>query len=122
MPGGGGGLGVSANEYSYAHGAHIKFGDLTPFRTGPTRAAKAEQKSLVLARQAQQQTKEGPPSHLFSLSPHSPQFYSHPFLMPILPQYSTEPEFVNLLKVHKNENFFGFDFEICTISMLVMHK
>ncbi len=26
------------------------------------------------------------------------------------------------LKVHKNENFFGFDFEFCTISMLVMHK
>jgi hypothetical protein len=27
-----------------------------------------------------------------------------------------------LLKVHKNENFFGFDFEFCSISMLVMHK
>ncbi len=27
-----------------------------------------------------------------------------------------------LLKVHKNENFFGFDFEFCTISLLVMHK
>jgi hypothetical protein len=26
------------------------------------------------------------------------------------------------LKVHKNENFFSFDFEFCTISMLVMHK
>jgi hypothetical protein len=26
------------------------------------------------------------------------------------------------LKVHKIENFFGFDFEFCTISMLVMHK
>jgi hypothetical protein len=26
------------------------------------------------------------------------------------------------LKVHKNENFFGFDFEFCTISVLVMHK
>ena len=26
------------------------------------------------------------------------------------------------LKVHKNENFFGFDFEFCTISFLVMHK
>jgi hypothetical protein len=25
------------------------------------------------------------------------------------------------LKVHKNENFFGFDFEFCNISMLVMH-
>ncbi len=24
------------------------------------------------------------------------------------------------LKVHKNENFFGFDFEFCTISLLVM--
>jgi hypothetical protein len=26
------------------------------------------------------------------------------------------------LKVHKNENFFGFDFEFCTISLLVMQK
>ncbi len=26
------------------------------------------------------------------------------------------------LKVHKNENFFGIDFEFCTISLLVMHK
>jgi hypothetical protein len=26
------------------------------------------------------------------------------------------------LKVHKNENFFGFDFEFCTFPMLVMHK
>jgi hypothetical protein len=26
------------------------------------------------------------------------------------------------LKVHKNENFFGFDFEFCTVSLLVMLK
>jgi hypothetical protein len=26
------------------------------------------------------------------------------------------------LKVHKNENFFGSDFEFCTISLLVMSK
>jgi hypothetical protein len=26
------------------------------------------------------------------------------------------------LKVHKNDNFFGFDFEFCTISLLVMSK
>ncbi len=26
------------------------------------------------------------------------------------------------LKVHKNENFYGFDFEFCTILMLFMHK
>ncbi len=25
----------------------------------------------------------------------------------------------SILKVHKNENFFGFDFEFCTISVLV---
>jgi hypothetical protein len=29
---------------------------------------------------------------------------------------------IGWLKEHKNENFFGFDFEFCTISMLVMHK
>jgi hypothetical protein len=27
-----------------------------------------------------------------------------------------------ILKVHKIEIFFGFDFEICTISLLVMSK
>ncbi len=27
-----------------------------------------------------------------------------------------------ILKVHKNENFIGFDFEFCTISLLVMSK
>jgi hypothetical protein len=26
------------------------------------------------------------------------------------------------LKVHKNENFFGFDFEFFTVSLPVMHK
>ncbi len=26
------------------------------------------------------------------------------------------------LKVHKIENFFGFDLEFCPISLLVMHK
>jgi len=26
------------------------------------------------------------------------------------------------LKVHKNENFFGFDFEFCSFSLLFMHK
>ncbi len=41
------------------------------FCTGPTRAAKAEQKSLVPAR-TNQRRKD--PFHLYSLSPHSPQF------------------------------------------------
>jgi hypothetical protein len=31
--GGGGGCGVSGNEYSYTHGAQIDFGDLTPYLT-----------------------------------------------------------------------------------------
>jgi hypothetical protein len=31
--GGAGGCGVSANEYSCAHGANINFGDLTPYLT-----------------------------------------------------------------------------------------
>jgi hypothetical protein len=31
-------------------------------------------------------------------------------------------EEILVLKVHKCENFFGFDFEICTISFLVMLK
>jgi hypothetical protein len=34
----------------------------------------------------------------------------------------TPPSQVSSLKVHKNENFFGFDFEFCPISLLVMHK
>jgi hypothetical protein len=33
-----------------------------------------------------------------------------------------DPNPYGTLKVHKNENFFGFNFEFCTISMLVMHK
>ncbi len=33
---------------------------------------------------------------------------------------STEHSFQ--LKVHKNENFFGFDFEFCNISLLVTSK
>jgi hypothetical protein len=32
------------------------------------------------------------------------------------------PSFSRLLKVHKIEIFFGFDFEICIISLLVMSK
>ncbi len=36
--------------------------------------------------------------------------------------YCTEPEFFERLKVHKNENFFGFDFEFCTVSLLVILK
>ncbi len=28
----------------------------------------------------------------------------------------------DVLKVHKRENFLGSDFEICTFSLLVMHK
>jgi hypothetical protein len=28
-----GGCGVSANEYSYGHGAQMNFGDLTPYLT-----------------------------------------------------------------------------------------
>jgi hypothetical protein len=27
-----------------------------------------------------------------------------------------------ILKVHKKEKFFGFDFEFCTISMLIIYK
>jgi hypothetical protein len=37
-------------------------------------AAKAEQKSLVPARQAPRTNQERNPFHLFSLSPHSPKF------------------------------------------------
>ncbi len=36
--------------------------------------------------------------------------------------YAVKTQFSLLLKVHKNENFFGFDFEFCTISLLVMSK
>jgi hypothetical protein len=32
------------------------------------------------------------------------------------------PSQVVLLKVHKNDNFFGSDFEICTFSKIVRHK
>ncbi len=29
---------------------------------------------------------------------------------------------VSVITVHKNEKFFGFDFEFCTVSLLVMLK
>jgi hypothetical protein len=35
---------------------------------------------------------------------------------------STSLLLIAALKVHKNENFFGFDFEFCTISLSVMSK
>jgi hypothetical protein len=33
-----------------------------------------------------------------------------------------ESSYIFHVKVHKNENFFVFDLEFCTISLLVMHK
>ncbi len=42
--------------------------------TGPTRASKAKQKSCVPARQAQRTKPKKDSFHLYSLSPHSPQF------------------------------------------------
>jgi hypothetical protein len=44
------------------------------------------------------------------------------FLQRRLVPWTKELKDTNPLKVHKNENFFGFDFECCTISMLVMQK
>ncbi len=41
----------------------------------------------------------------------------------IMPAWNiTDTAYSIPLKVHKNENFFGFDFEFCPISLLVMHK
>ncbi len=47
---------------------------------------------------------------------------SQDFLLQFLPWiiFLQAPE--NNLKVHKIENFFDSDFEICVISLLVMHK
>jgi len=44
------------------------------FCAGPTRAATAKQKSLVPARLAQRNIQGKNPFHLYSMSPHSPQF------------------------------------------------
>ncbi len=41
---------------------------------------------------------------------------------PVFLRLSLAGKLENHLKVHKNENFFGFDFEFCPISLLVMHK
>ncbi len=69
------------------------------FCTGPTRAAKAGQQSLVPARGTQQPTKKGP-FHLYSLSPHLPQFqdsaeatplWSFCYLPPSLISFSSPP-------------------------------
>ncbi len=41
---------------------------------------------------------------------------------PVLAAFLRSPPDQPRLKVHKIENFFGFDFEIGTISLLVMSK
>ena len=48
----------------------------------------------------------------------------NPFYEPILvfPKFDQITAPGMALKVHKIENFFGFDFEICIISLLVMAK
>jgi hypothetical protein len=38
------------------------------------------------------------------------------------PRWVSVPQNYFTLKVHKNENFVGFDFEFCTISLLFMSK
>jgi hypothetical protein len=75
----------------------------------------------ILAQRAEAESKEKhgvcyPMPELTITSPyvHSRVDYNT-FIMNNLMQEST-------LKVHKNENFFGFDFEFCPISLLVMHK
>ncbi len=42
-------------------------------------------------------------------------------IYPIL-KMKTNVDYPNMLKVHKNENFFGSDFEICIMSLLVKLK
>ncbi len=57
--------------------------------TGPTRAAKAEQKLWYLYDKPNEPTKEGPLSFvLYSLSPHSPQFQHSAGATPPLVSFS----------------------------------
>jgi hypothetical protein len=51
--------------------------------------------------------------------PHSPRV---PFPLEPFRIFSKTCGDIRSLKVHKNENFFGSDFEFCTISLLVMLK
>ncbi len=44
--GGGGGCGVSANEYSCAHGAQINFGDIPPYLTFAGKVLQNESKNI----------------------------------------------------------------------------
>ncbi len=47
----------------------------------------------------------------------------HHFWGQVSQYFSSEDKTIDFsLKVHKNENFFGYDFEICTVSLLVMLK
>ncbi len=54
---------------------------------------------------------------VFAQSFYSPARLFH---LPIPSSLPTCP--FECLKVHKNKNFFGFDFEYCAISLLVMHN
>ncbi len=58
---------------------------------------------------------------LFSKLVHGENTRSEIFLRGTYSRQIIKLHFV-LLKVHKNENFFGFDFEFCTISLLVMSQ
>ncbi len=53
------------------------------------------------------------PSHHIELAPQHREWW---------PLLTVETEANGDLKVHKNENFFGFDVEFCPISLLFMHK
>jgi hypothetical protein len=68
----------------------IVYGEEKIFCTGQTRAAKAEQKSLVPAREAQQTKPRKDSFHLYSLSPHSPQFQQSAVATPLFTQNSQE--------------------------------
>jgi hypothetical protein len=46
-PGGVAACGVSANEYSCAHGAQIKFGDLTPYLSYDTEYSYMEERVTI---------------------------------------------------------------------------
>ncbi len=67
----------------WGKGIEIVYSEEKVFGTGPTRAAKAEQKFLALARQAQRTNQGKTPFILYSLSPHHLSFNSEsrgPFL------------------------------------------
>ncbi len=92
-----------------------------------TRAKRLKKSKNIFINRCSQATEDDLHDHEFSRCPSRAPFGLSPWFC-VLADSGSCPELTRLLspplplKVHKIEIFFGFDFEICNISLLVMSK